>query len=229
MKSDAKLLVKPLVLTGVLTLAFVALHAGWLGDVTEEDLLRQLFSQHRAIAWPVFTLGAIVYTALGAPRQVLAFCCGYLLGGWWGGLLATLLTALGALLTMVSVRLSGLDWLRQRHGRRIERVREVLADDTWLWICVIRLMPVGSNLLTNIAAALAGLSLRQVLAGSLLGYLPQSLLFAYAGRGMALQDNTKLWVSLGLLAVSSVLAWYLYHHGFKQRLARFNGSLDDDA
>lgn len=227
MKSDAKLFVKPLVLTAVLTLAFVALHFGWWGEVTEEDLLRGLFQQHWGIAWPVFALGAIVYTAVGGPRQVLSFSCGYLLGGWWGGLLATLLTGLGALLTMAVVRHAGMDWVRQRHGGRIDLIRQVLAQDTWLWICVIRLMPVGSNLVTNVAAALAGLSPRAVFLGSLPGYLPQSLLFAYAGRGVALQDHSKLWISLALLVGSSVVAWYLYHHGFKQRLARFKGSLDD--
>lgn len=227
MKSGAKLLVKPLVLTAVLTLAFVSLHYGWWGSVTEEDLLRELFQQHWAIAWPVFALGAIVYTAVGGPRQVLAFSCGYLLGGFVGGLVSALLTGLGALVTMAAVRRMGMDWLRQRHGAKIQLLRQVLAEDTWLWICIIRLMPVGSNLVTNVAAALAGLSRRGVFLGSLPGYLPQSLLFSYAGRGVALQDGSKIWISLALLVGSSVLAWYLYHHGFKQRLALFRGSLDD--
>jgi len=168
-KSSAKLLVKPLGLTAVLTLAFVSLHYGWWGSVTEEDLLRQLFQQHWAIAWPAFALGSIVYTAAGGPRQLLAFSCGYLMGGFVG----------------------------------------------------IRLMPVGSNLLTNVAAALAGLSRRGVFLGSLPGYLPQSLLFSYAGRGVALQDSSKIWMSFALLVVSSVLAWYLYHHGFKQRMEQW--------
>ncbi|MFW5330285.1 TVP38/TMEM64 family protein [Hydrogenophaga sp. ZJX-1] len=227
MKSSAKLLVKPLGLTAVLTLAFVSLHYGWWGSFNEEDLLRGLFQQHWSIAWPVFALGAVVYTAAGGPRQVLAFACGYLLGGWWGGVLSSVLTGLGALLTMSVVRHTGFDWIRQRHSARIDVIRRVLAHDTWLWILIIRLMPVGSNLLTNIAAALAGLSRRAVLLGSLPGYLPQSLLFSYAGRGFALQDGSKLWVSLALLAVSSVLGWYLYHHGFKQRLAQVRGTLDD--
>jgi uncharacterized membrane protein YdjX (TVP38/TMEM64 family) len=229
MSADAtKLLVKPLVLTALLTVVFVALHAGWLGGVTEEELLRDLFSRYHGMAWPVFVLGGIVYTALGAPRQVLAFACGYLLGGWWGGVLATVLTALGALLTIAVVRLVGTAWLDERHVRHVARVQR----DTWLWICVIRLMPVGSNLLTNMAAALAGLDLRAVLLGSLAGYLPQSLLFAYAGRGVALQDHVKLWISLGLLVASSILAWWLYHHGFKQRLAQLKeggDGNDDDA
>ena len=99
-------------------------------------------------------------------------------------------------------------------------MRQVLGGDTWKWICIVRLMPVGSNLVTNVAAALAGLSRRSVLLGSLPGYLPQSLLFSYAGRGVALQDSDKIWISLALLVGSTALAWYLYHHGFKQRLAQ---------
>ena len=227
MKSEAELLVKPLALTALFAVAFVSLHQGWWGDFNEEDLLRELFLQHWSIAWPVFGLAAVVYTALGGPRQVLSFVCGYLLGGWWGGVLSTVLTAGGALLTMGVVRHAGMDWVRQRHARRIDTLRQVLGKDTWLWILIIRLMPIGSNLLTNIAAALAGLSRRAVLMGSLPGYLPQSLLFSYAGRGFALQDSSKLWVSLVLLLVSSVLGWVLYHHGFKQRLANMKGALDD--
>lgn len=213
-----KSLLKPLLLALALGLAFVSLHYGWWGSVTEEDLLRQLFQQHWAIAWPVFALGGILYTAVGGPRQVLAFSCGYLLGGFVGGVVSALLTGFGALLTIAVVRHMGMDWLRQRHGQKIESLRRVLAEDTWLWICIIRLMPVGSNLLTNVAAALAGLSRRGVFLGSLPGYLPQSLLFSYAGRGVALQDSSKIWMSFALLLGSSVLAWYLFHHGFKQRM-----------
>ncbi len=227
MKTEVQLLVKPLVLTAVLTLAFVALHQGWLGDFNEEDLLRELFSQHWSIAWPAFGLGAVAYTALGGPRQALSFVCGYLLGGWWGGVISSVLTALGALLTMSVVRHAGMEWVRQRHAARIDSIRQVLGKDTWLWILIIRLMPVGSNLLTNVAAAMAGLSRRAVLMGSLPGYLPQSLLFSYAGRGFALQDSSKLWISLVLLVISTALGWVLYHHGFKQRLAQIKGSQDE--
>ena len=38
-----KSLTKPLLLTAVLTLAFLSLHLGWWGPVTEEVLLQQLF------------------------------------------------------------------------------------------------------------------------------------------------------------------------------------------
>ena len=107
------------------------------------------------------------------------------------------------------------------HPSKIELIKAVLAEDTWIWICVIRLIPVGSNLVTNIAAALSDLRPVAVFFGSLLGYLPQMLLFAYAGSGIALHDSSQLWMSLVMLVISTGLGLYLYHHGFKQRLRRF--------
>jgi uncharacterized membrane protein YdjX (TVP38/TMEM64 family) len=219
-----KSLAKPLLMTGVLTLAFLSLHLGWWGPVTEEVLLQELFKQNRAIAWPVFIAGAVIYTALGGPRQVLAFSCGFLFGGWQGALIGTLLTGVGAMLTMAVVHQLGFEWVRQKHARKIELIKAVLAEDTWIWVCVIRLIPVGSNLVTNIAAALSDLRPLAVFFGSLLGYLPQMLLFAYAGSGFALHDSSQLWVSLVMLVLSTGLGLYLYHHGFKQRLQRYRNT-----
>jgi uncharacterized membrane protein YdjX (TVP38/TMEM64 family) len=216
-----KSLLKPLLLALLLGLAFFSIHLGWWGPVTEDVLLQRLFAQHWAVAWPVFVLGSVVYTALGGPRQVLALSCGVLFGGLYGALLGTLLTGLGALLTMFAVQRLSLVWVRRRYAGKIALIKAVLAEDTWIWVCVIRLMPVGSNLVTNIAAALSDLRMSSVFFGSLPGYLPQMLIFSFAGAGFALHDGSKLWISLGLLVFSTALGLYLYHHGFKQRLRRY--------
>ena len=218
MTGTLRLLVKPLLLSGVLTLGFVSLHWQWWGAFTELDLLDRLFRQHRAIAWPVFALIGILYTALGGPRQVLAFTCGWLMGGVPGAVLSTLLTGCGAMLAIFCVRHIGTTWIQARYGERVALIGRLLAQDTWLWICTVRLMPVGSNLATNIAVGLTRLSTPAVFWGSLLGYLPQMLLFSFAGAGLALHDTQQLWLSLLTLALSTLLVLYLYHHGFKQRL-----------
>ena len=109
MRTELKLLFKPLLLTSLLALGFASLHFQWWGSFTELDLLNRLFEQHWAIAWPVFFIVGIVYTALGGPRQVLAFACGYLMGGLPGALLSTLLTGFGELMiSMVKAALFGL-------------------------------------------------------------------------------------------------------------------------
>ncbi|MDN4038918.1 MULTISPECIES: TVP38/TMEM64 family protein [Massilia] len=223
MKAELKLLFKPLLLSCLLALGFASLHFQWWGSFTEMDLLDRLFERHWTIAWPVFVIIGVVYTALGGPRQLLAFSCGYLMGGLAGALLSTLLTGFGALLAIYWVRNIGMERMLRRHGERVAFIRRLLAEDTWLWICTVRLMPVGSNLATNIAVALARLSIPAVFWGSLLGYLPQMLLFSFAGAGLALQDEQQLWISLLMLVLSTALVLYLYHHGFKQRLQEIRG------
>ncbi|RZA36466.1 MAG: DedA family protein [Lysobacteraceae bacterium] len=223
MKPELKLLFKPMLLTCLLALGFASLHFQWWGSFTELDLLNRLFERHWAIAWPVFVITSVVYTALGGPRQLLAFSCGYLMGGLPGALLSTALTGFGALLVIYCVRQIGMEWLRKRYGERVAFIRRLLAEDTWLWICTVRLMPVGSNLATNIAVALARLNMAAVFWGSLLGYLPQMLLFSFAGAGLALHDAQQIWISLLMLVLSTVLVLYLYHNGFKQRLQEIRG------
>jgi len=225
LKPALALLIKPLLLTGLLTLGFVSLHFQWWGAFTELDLLNRLFERHWAVAWPVFAITGIVYTALGGPRQVLAFACGCVIGGVPGALLSTLLTGFGALLAICCVRHIGTAWASTRYGDWVIIIRQLLARDTWLWICTLRLMPVGSNLATNIAVGLARLSMPAVFWGSLLGYLPQMLLFSFAGAGLALHDEQQLWLGLLTLALSTALALYLYHHGFKQRLQHIRGQM----
>lgn len=223
MKAELKLLLKPLLLSCLLALGFVSLHFQWWGTFTEMDLLDRLFERHWAIAWPVFVITGVVYTALGGPRQLLAFSCGYLMGGLAGALLSTALTGFGALLAIYWVRNIGMERMLSRHGERVAFISRLLAEETWLWVCTVRLMPVGSNLATNIAVALARLSIPAVFWGSLLGYLPQMLLFSFAGAGLALQDEQQLWISLLMLVLSTALVLYLYHHGFKQRLHEIRG------
>lgn len=218
MRSELKLLIKPLLLSSLLALGLASLHWEWWGPFNELDLLNRLFERHWAIAWPIFVITSVVYTTIGGPRQLLAFACGYLMGGLAGALLSTLLTGFGALLAIYCVRHISTEWLYKRHGERVAFIGRLLAEDTWLWICTLRLMPVGSNLATNIAVALARLSTPAVFWGSLLGYLPQMLLFSFAGAGLALQDEQQIWISLLMLLLSTALVFHLYHHGFKQRL-----------
>ena len=45
MKTELRFFAKPLLLTAALSLAFVALHEGWLGAFTEKELLHALFGR----------------------------------------------------------------------------------------------------------------------------------------------------------------------------------------
>ncbi len=108
------------------------------------------------------------------------------------------------------------EFLQKRFGIRLQRFERMIIHRTWLKVLMIRLLPVGSNLLTNLFAGATRVPVGGFLLGSFIGYLPQMLIFAYAGAGLGLSDQYQLGISLVLLLLSSFIGTYLY----RNRLSR---------
>jgi len=90
-------------------------------------------------------------------------------------------------------------------------IEEFVSHDAFGRILVLRLQPLGTNLVTNLCAGVSGIKPLLFFAGSALGYVPQMLVFALAGSGLRIGSTTQLFVSAGLLMLSVLLGWYLYH------------------
>ncbi|MFT5539807.1 MAG: putative membrane protein YdjX (TVP38/TMEM64 family), partial [Alphaproteobacteria bacterium] len=75
---------------------------------------------------------------------------------------------------------------------------------------LIRLLPVGSNLLTNLAAGVSGVRAVPFVAGSTLGYVPQTLIFALVGSGLHIEPALRIGASVVLFVVSGMLGVYLF-------------------
>jgi uncharacterized membrane protein YdjX (TVP38/TMEM64 family) len=84
---------------------------------------------------------------------------------------------------------------------------------------MVRLLPVGSNLATNLIAGCSGIRFVPFIGGSLLGYLPQTAIFALAGAGIGQTDATQIVVSIVLFALASAIGAFLYHSQRNQTLA----------
>jgi uncharacterized membrane protein YdjX (TVP38/TMEM64 family) len=80
---------------------------------------------------------------------------------------------------------------------------------------------VGSNLLTNLAAGISSIRPAYFFSGTLIGYLPQTLVFALVGSGVHIAPALKLALAVGLFLISGVLGAWLYRH------FRHGQSLDD--
>lgn len=87
---------------------------------------------------------------------------------------------------------------------------------------LIRLLPVGNNLLTNLAAGISSIRPTAFFSGSYLGYLPQTLVFALVGSGVNISQPLKIGLAAALFVVSGLLGVYLYRHH------RHGLSIDDE-
>jgi len=183
--------------------------SNWVAHYVEEQ---------GAAALLVLLFSGALFTAAGAPRQVLAFVFGFTFGGINGALLGTLATMLGCILSFYIARLTMRGSLQRRFGKRLQKFETLIIHKTWLKVLMIRLLPVGNNLLTNLAAGTTSVSALSFFSGSLIGYLPQMLIFGFAGAGVGLSDHSQLIISLGLFIISSLIGAYLYRSSLQDQV-----------
>jgi uncharacterized membrane protein YdjX (TVP38/TMEM64 family) len=166
-------------------------------------------------------LGALL-TAIGFPRQAVSFLGGYAFGFGAGTGLGVLAAGLGCVLAFTCARVMGRELVREKFGPRVRRLDDFLHDHPFSMALLIRLLPVGSNVVTNLAAGVSGIRAVPFVAGSVIGYLPQTLIFALLGSGIHLDPSLRIGASVVLFVVSGMLGVYLF------RRYRTSRALDSD-
>jgi uncharacterized membrane protein YdjX (TVP38/TMEM64 family) len=116
----------------------------------------------------------------------------------------------------------GRQFVQNKFPDRVQKIDDFLRDNPFKMTLIIRLLPVGSNLVTNLAAGVTSVSMFWYLLGSLLGYIPQTLIFAMVGKGVRIDSTWQITVSVALFIISGVLGAQLFHK------YRRNRALDDE-
>lgn len=154
-------------------------------------------------------VGALM-TAVGLPRQIVAFLGGYAFDWLLGTALAVVAATLGCALAFGYARLLGRGLVTARLPGLARRLDAFLDRQPFFMALLIRLLPVGHNLSTNLAAGVSRVRAWPFIAGSALGYLPQTLVFALAGSGINLDPAWRLGSAVVLFLVSALLGVWLY-------------------
>jgi uncharacterized membrane protein YdjX (TVP38/TMEM64 family) len=182
----------------------------------------------------LFVLVGAVAIGIGLPRQAVCFLGGYAFGfaeglGW--SMLASMIGCCGA---YFYARFMGRGPVAARFPDRIAQVDSFLAGNTLSMTLLLRLLPIGSNLLTNLAAGVAAVAALPFFAGSLLGYLPQTVVFTLLGSGIQVDPLFRIGASVILFLASGGLGVWLfrrYRHGRRldaKTQAALDGEGDDD-
>ncbi|WP_237181159.1 TVP38/TMEM64 family protein [Roseomonas haemaphysalidis] len=164
-----------------------------------------------------FLVIATLACAAGVPRQAVAFLGAYAFGAWIGGGLSLLAQVVGCAMAVGWAALLGRGWaerrLAGRFGRHLRALRDVLVASPFNTTLALRLLPIGNNLALNLLAGLSGIPLLAFLAASAVGYLPQTVIFALAGSGVAVDRQWQIVLAVVLFGVSALLGlWMLRRH-----------------
>jgi uncharacterized membrane protein YdjX (TVP38/TMEM64 family) len=201
-------LVRGLALATLVLVGAYAVRGGGVISLPDRAAVVGLMVHAGPLFLPALVALAAGFTAVGGPRQAVAALFGFV----WGPLAGTMLSTVAALVGALAVFAAARRYARLRiraPGPRSRALIAAMRARPALSLLTVRLLPVGSNLLTNWMAGAAGVPLRSFVIGSGLGYLPQMLIFALIGSGVAVSDLLQLWLAMALMVAATVLGGLL--------------------
>jgi len=207
---DTKVLLRGLVLIATLVAIGALLQGLGLKGMLETGWIDSQVRGKGAAGLAAFVLVGAVFAAIGLPRQVPCFLAGYAFGFVEGTLLGLIASVAGAAVTFYYARFMGRAYLVRKFPHRIKKIDDFLAGNTMTMALVLRLAPFGNNLATNLAAGVSGVRATPFIAGSGLGYLPQTVIFALLGSGFSLDPGLRMGLSVALFVASSVLGIWVW-------------------
>lgn len=188
----------------------------WLVEVTPvRSLLDKTWIEHEVLGKGLdgellFVGAGALAVALGAPRQAMSFLAGYAFDVTLGTVLGVVATVGGCLLNFGYARWFGRALVTARFRERVRRIDTFIHGNTFQMTVLIRLLPVGSNLVTNLAAGVTGVRAVPFVLGSALGYIPQTFVFALIGSGINLNPVYRIGIGVIFFLVSGVLGIQLF-------------------
>ena len=199
-----------LIFRGLLVIVALVLAAYLLRDVLDQSWVDE-HVRDKGLAGEVFFVGLCALLAsVGLSRQIIAFLAGYGFGFPKGVLLAMLAVVAGCIITFWVARLFLRGFLLERYSERIRRVDEFIRDNTFSMTLSVRLLPLGSNWMFNLAGGVSGVHCMPFLLGSALGYLPQMMIFSLVGSGAQVDQFWQIAIAMVMLVIAVVIGTYLY-------------------
>lgn len=170
---------------------------------------------HGAAGLGLFLLVGAAVVAIGVPRQAVCFLAGYAAGLLQGSILALAATVLGSAVAFFYARLIARDFVRRRLGDRARRVDAFLGQNPFTTTVLIRFLPVGNNLLTNLVGGISAVPAVPFLLGSAVGFVPQTIVFVLLGSGIRVDPPLRIGLSVALFLASALLGAMLYRRRSK--------------
>lgn len=157
--------------------------------------------------WAFLGIGALACAA-GLPRQIVAYAGGLAFGFWPGLLLAMVAEIIGCAADFWWARVVARRWAARfiersaARGGRAARIERFLVSNAFSATLTIRLLPIGSNVAFNLLAGVSSVAAVPFLLASLIGYVPQTVVFTLLGGGVRVSQGLQMGLAAALMAVS---------------------------
>ncbi|MCL5974278.1 MAG: FAD-dependent oxidoreductase [Gammaproteobacteria bacterium] len=163
-------------------------------------------SQNPLLTGFVFFAGYIVITALSLPgAAVMTLAAGALFGLWWGVLIVSFASTIGATLAFLVSRFLLKDWVQQRYGNRLHAINNGIEKEGGFYLFTLRLVPIFPFFIINLVLGLTPIKTWTFYWVSQIGMLAGTLVYVNAGTQLAQIESLGSIMSFNLLASFALL------------------------
>jgi uncharacterized membrane protein YdjX (TVP38/TMEM64 family) len=156
---------------------------------------------HFALAIIYYALFYVAYTSLSVPGVLLLNVCGGWMFGWIAVGIACLASATGGTLACYLSRSLFQERVLAKHGKNWEQFQQEFARNGWIYLLAVRLNPLIPYFLENLFFGLTRMPLWQFWVVSLVGFVPLTSLYVWAGSELARVETLQGLVSPRLILV----------------------------
>ncbi|MCC6212599.1 MAG: TVP38/TMEM64 family protein [Burkholderiales bacterium] len=194
----------------ILVCIAIVVGRGYSGGVLSADWIDREVRGQGGSGELLFVVVGAFATALAVPRSVVSFLGGYAFGFVQGAALALLAETIGCAIAFVCARGFARRAVRERMGARVRRLDAFLAANPFSMTLLVRLLPVGNNFATNLAAGVSRVGALPFLLGTLAGYAPKTVVWALAGSGVEAGASLRVAIAALVLVGSGAIGVWLY-------------------
>ena len=155
----------------------------------------------------------VAVVALSLPgATIMTLAIGALFGFWYGVLLVSFASTIGATLAFLASRYMLRDMVQRRFGDKLKGINEGMAKDGALYLFLLRLMPIFPFFLINLLMGITQIHTHTFYWVSQLGMLAGTLVYVNAGTQLARIDSLSdavspvVLLSLALLGIFPLIA-----------------------
>lgn len=148
----------------------------------------------------------VVVVALSLPgATIMGLAMGALFGLWYGTLLVSFASTIGATLAFLTSRYLLRDYVQHHFGDKLKAINEGMAKDGALYLFMLRLVPIFPFFLINLLMGLTQIHTRTFYWVSQVGMLAGTIVYVNAGTQLARIDNLSDIISPGVLLSFALL------------------------
>ncbi|OGW34738.1 MAG: hypothetical protein A2010_12060 [Nitrospirae bacterium GWD2_57_9] len=183
------------------------------------DLLRGTVQDHYPVSIAAFIGIYIAVTGLSLPgATILTLAAGFLYGTLPATLYVNVGATAGAVLSFLSARYLLGNWLQAKYERQLLRFNEETNRSGSRYLITLRLVPAFPSFPINILAGFTRVPLRTFVWTTLIGIIPGTAVFAFAGEQVLSLDSPEDILSGRILTAFALLAFFALLPAFIDRL-----------